>query len=149
MNEIVKFFYKDIRVDLPQKIKLKNFVKSIFKEEKKNLSELKIIFCRDEYLLQLNKSFLNHDTLTDIITFNLSKRLQNIDSEIYISIERVKENCLKFNMPFLYELYNVIFHGVLHLCGYNDKTKDEVKEMRKKEKSYLSKYLNMFHVKQS
>lgn len=149
MNEIVKFFYKDIKVDLPQKTKLKNFVKSIFREEKKNLSELKIIFCKDEYLLQLNKSFLNHDTLTDIITFNLSKRLQNIDSEIYISIERVKENCLKFNMPFLYELYNVIFHGILHLCGYNDKTKADIKEMRKKEKSYLSKYLNMFHVKQS
>jgi rRNA maturation RNase YbeY len=90
-------------------------------------------------LLKLNQQYLNHDTLTDILTFTLSGSSLPIVSEIYISIERVKENAADLKINFLSELYRVIIHGILHLCGYSDTSKLEKSEMRKKEDYYLSK----------
>lgn len=100
--------------------------------------EISFVFCDDPYLLALNQEFLNHDTLTDIITFDNSLGKQ-LHGEIYISTERVRENAEIFAVPFLEELSRVLVHGILHLCGYKDKTEDQEKEMRGKENYYLSK----------
>ena len=102
-----------------------------------NLGELSIIFCCDEYLLDINKKHLNHDFYTDIITFNYSVE-KKLNGDLFISVDRVKDNAILFNENFNVELFRVIIHGVLHLCGFNDKTIDEQKEMRSKENYYLS-----------
>ena len=108
-------------------------------EEKVSFDELRYIFCTDEYLLSLNKEFLNHDTYTDILTFTLSGKNQPVKSEIYISVERILENASTIKIPFLDELYRVMIHGVLHLCGYSDHTSELKKEMTFKEDYYLDK----------
>ena len=102
-----------------------------------NLGELSIIFCCDEYLLDINKKHLNHDFYTDIITFNYNVE-KKLNGDLFISVDRVKDNAALFNENFNVELFRVIIHGVLHLCGFNDKTIDEQKEMRSKENYYLS-----------
>ncbi len=102
-----------------------------------NLGELSIIFCCDEYLLDINKKHLNHDFYTDIITFNYNVE-KKLNGDLFISVDRVKDNAILFNENFNVELFRVIIHGVLHLCGFNDKTIDEQKEMRSKENYYLS-----------
>ncbi len=135
----VMFHYADARFSYNRKTELKNFIESLFEKEKKKLEGLDYIFCSDEYLLQINQSHLNHDTYTDIITFDLSEGDGTI-GEIYISIDRVKENATQFNNPFSTELLRVVFHGALHLCGYRDKKKEDIDLMRKKE----SLYINLF-----
>ena len=102
-----------------------------------NLGELSIIFCCDEYLLDINKKHLNHNFYTDIITFNYNVE-KKLNGDLFISVDRVKDNAILFNENFNVELFRVIIHGVLHLCGFNDKTIDEQKEMRSKENYYLS-----------
>ena len=117
----------------------------LFKREGKTLEGLDVIFCSDEYLLSMNQQFLNHDTYTDIITFDLSNRKDfaasgkklPIIGELYISIDRITENALSFGVTKDQELRRVIFHGCLHLCGFGDKTKAQVVEMRKKEEENL------------
>lgn len=109
------------------------------------LSELSIIFCSDEYLLEINKNHLNHDYYTDIITFNYNEENQ-IEGDLFISIDRVKENAEQNGVDFINELQRVMIHGVLHLCGQNDKTDEEQAEMTKKENLMLEK-LRTFHVK--
>ena len=99
--------------------------------------EINYIFCSDAYLLKLNLDFLDHDTLTDIISFDYSVG-KELHGEIYISIDRVKENASDFEVSFNEEICRVMIHGVLHYCGYKDKTKDEKKIMRSKEDYYLS-----------
>ncbi len=105
--------------------------------EKKQLGEINFIFCDDSYLHKLNVDFLNHDTLTDIISFDYSINNQ-VSGDIYISTERVEENATDFNVTFDEELCRVMVHGVLHYCGYKDKTTEEQKVMRTKENSYLA-----------
>lgn len=124
----------------PQRQKLKTFIAQLMAKEKKSFSSLDYIFCSDEYLLGINKTYLNHFDLTDIITFDLSDGSDKIIGEIYISVERVKENASLFKTPFLQELNRVMFHGALHLCGYKDKLPQQKKEMRKKEEYYLSRF---------
>jgi rRNA maturation RNase YbeY len=109
-------------------------------KEGKQVDTINFIFCTDQYLLGLNKKHLNHDTLTDIITFEYNPPGQALLSDIYISVERVKENALVFKTSFSRELHRVIFHGVLHLCGYKDKKPEESKLMRLKEEEYLKKW---------
>ena len=104
------------------------------------LDALRYIFCSDKYLLEINRQYLNHDYYTDIITFNLSNHPEAVQGEIYISIDRVKDNARQFNASFTQELHRVIFHGALHLCGYKDKTAKEEKLMREKEDQYLALY---------
>ena len=96
-----------------------------------------IVFCSDSFLLDLNKKHLNHDYFTDIITFSYTT-LDRISGDLFISVDRVKENALKEGVFFERELERVVYHGVLHLCGYNDKTLEEIKEMRSKENYYLN-----------
>lgn len=116
------------------------FLKRLCMKEGKQVDTINFIFCTDQYLLELNKKHLNHDTLTDIITFEYNPPGQALLSDIYISIERVRENALVFKTSFSRELHRVIFHGVLHLCGYKDKKPEESKLMRFKEEEYLQKW---------
>ncbi len=108
-------------VPLRDRSRLKSFLPSIFKKEKKQLAELQYIFCSDDYLLSINKQYLDHDYYTDIITFDLSEPSQPINAEIYISVDRVRDNARSFGTTLKKELHRVIFHGALHLCGYGDK----------------------------
>ncbi|WP_366206997.1 rRNA maturation RNase YbeY [Flavihumibacter sp. CACIAM 22H1] len=112
----------------------------LFKKEKKSLELLNYIFCTDEYLLDINRSFLQHDYYTDIITFELAEKGEPTQGEVYISIDRVRDNAKLHGQSFQRELHRVIFHGALHLCGYRDKTKKEETLMRQKEEEYLSYY---------
>lgn len=103
---------------------------------------LSYIFCTDAYLLTINQDFLKHDTLTDIITFDLSTDKEDLEAEIYISTERVMDNAEKLGVPYIQELHRVIFHGALHLCGLKDKTPAQKKEMRTAEDLCLSQYFS-------
>lgn len=120
--------------------KLKRFIAFLVKKEKKELVFLNYIFCDDRFLLKINREYLNHDFYTDIISFDLSDSSANILGEIYISIDRVRENAKNFNNTFKEELHRVLFHGILHLCDYKDKTPKEIGLMRKKENLYLNLY---------
>ena len=138
----VYFHYNNKKLLLDSKKVLRDFIGRIFLLEKKKLQRLDYIFCGDEFLLEINKNYLMHNYYTDIITFNLSENKKVITGEIYISIDRIKENALQFNSSFTDEALRVIFHGALHLCGYNDKTKKEREEMLQKENKYLILFKN-------
>ena len=115
-----------------------SWISKTISEENCKEGEINYIFCSDDYLLKLNLDFLKHDTLTDIISFDYSVG-KELHGDIYISVERVKENAKDFNETFTDEIARVIIHGVLHFCGYKDKTNDEEQLMRSKENYYLSK----------
>ena len=130
-------------VILKQRRLLKKFIIQLFIKEEKPLHSIDIIFCSDEYLLEINKQHLQHDFYTDIITFDLSEFSSNpVIGELYISIDRVKDNSALRDEKFSTELLRVIFHGLLHLCGFKDKTKRDIKTMREKEDEYLGLYNN-------
>lgn len=133
----IKFHYLYDRFHFPERNKLKAFLSKQLKKEGKSIEAINYIFCDDNYLLQINKQYLSHDNLTDIITFELSPKEQPLLSDIYISIDRIKENAKVFNVAFLEELRRVMFHGVLHLAGYKDKNEEDEKLMRRKEDEYL------------
>ncbi len=134
----ITFNNHDIQFSLKDKLFIKSFLARVFTEERVAFKSISYVFCSDDFLLKLNQEYLNHDTLTDILTFTLSNSSLPVVSEIYISVERVKENAENLKIPFLTELYRVMIHGVLHLCGYTDETKPEKATMRKKEDYYLS-----------
>jgi probable rRNA maturation factor len=123
---------------------LKTFLVNIFHHEKKGLSSLSYVFCSDEYLLDVNQRFLNHDYYTDIITFDLSDNARSTIGEIYISIDRVRENARSLDIGFERELHRVIFHGALHLCGYKDKLPRQIKAMRAAEDACLERYFGEY-----
>ncbi|MFC7356162.1 rRNA maturation RNase YbeY [Jejudonia soesokkakensis] len=131
-------FYSENNFDLSEQDEVSDWIKLVINSEGYTLGEVSYIFCSDEYLLQLNEDFLNHDTLTDIISFDYSLG-KEINGEIYISIDRVTENSSLYKVPFLEELHRVIIHGILHYCGYKDKTDEEATLMRQKENEALSK----------
>ena len=118
---------------------LKIMLTSIFEEEGFDFESVSYIFCTDEYLLKLNQQYLYHDTLTDVITFTLSETSLPIISEIYISVERVRENAVLHKATYEDEIHRVMIHGILHLCGYSDHTPELKLEMRAKEDHYLNK----------
>jgi probable rRNA maturation factor len=136
----IKFNNNGISPEIKNKQGLKQFLSSVFENEKVEFESVSYVFCRDNFLLKLNHEYLNHDTHTDIITFTLSGELSPIISEIYISVERVRENSLALKVNFMEELYRVMIHGILHLCGFSDYSPEEKKMMRKKEDFYLSQY---------
>ncbi len=138
----IKFNYVDVQFNFSSKTKLKAHIEKIFELEQKPLEVVQYIFCNDEYLLSINQGFLNHDTYTDIITFPLQDKNQPIIGEIYISIERVKDNAKQFNTSFDKELVRVVSHGALHLCGFKDKSKAQQAVMRSKEDFYIIHYFN-------
>jgi probable rRNA maturation factor len=139
-NPSIQFNFLE-SISLTDRKRLKRFLVSLFKREKKPLAGLQYIFCSDPYLLEINRQFLQHDFYTDIITFELADRDQPIQGEIYISVDRVRDNAEIFASTINRELHRVIFHGALHLCGYNDKTENEQKKMRKMEEWALVSYL--------
>lgn len=114
----------------------------VAKRERKTPEEIAYIFCTDDYLLAINQRFLHHDTYTDIVTFDYAKGSKNLVGEVYISVDRVRDNAKTLNVPFEDELRRVVAHGLLHLCGYRDKTKAEKAAMRKKEDHCLSLWQN-------
>lgn len=133
---MVSFFNQSISFKLKDKTKLKQWIKTITEKEKHKLGQINYIFCTDNELLEINIRHLNHKTLTDIITFDYTEG-KTIHSDIYISIERVEENSKKFKVTFDEELHRVMIHGILHLCGYKDKSKADSELMRKKENASL------------
>ncbi len=138
----VHFNYADRKLNILNKTSIKDFVEQLFKQEKRQLGCIRYVFCSDDYLLEINKASLNHDFYTDIITFGLSEPNLPIEAEVYISIDRVKDNAQTMNITFKEELLRVVFHGALHLCGYKDKKKTDVLRMREKENYYLKKALD-------
>lgn len=134
----INFFQEDINFTLPNKTAVRNWINNTISAENYSLSELNFIFCSDVYLLEINKQYLNHDTYTDIITFDNSEEEGVIVGDIFLSIERIKENAQTFKVPFKDELHRVIIHGTLHLLGYPDKKKEEKALMTQKEDFYLS-----------
>lgn len=135
-------FYFQKAYTLKQRKKLKHFIVSIFKSEKRTLSDLSFVFCSDSYLLEINNKFLHHNFFTDIITFDLTPiDKKAIEAEIYISVDRVRENSKIFKSSTEQEFHRVIFHGVLHLCGYTDKSKSQKLIMTQMEHLYLEKYV--------
>lgn len=135
----ISFNNHGIDPHLKKRLFLKIFLASIFAEEKVSFKSVNYIFCRDKYLLALNQKYLQHDTFTDILTFSYSDPLIPIISDIYISVERVKYNSQALNITYENELYRVMIHGILHLCGYQDHTQKEKALMRSKEDYYLSR----------
>lgn len=134
----VKFHYIDVQEKWNRRRQIASWVRALLKEEGVEYGNLTYIFCNDAYLIELNVGYLNHDTYTDIITFDTNyDGLQGIVGEIYISTERVKANSFEFSIPFYTELCRVIFHGALHLCGYDDTSKELKTIMRHKEDYYL------------
>ena len=134
-------FHSLVPVSLKQRRPLKLFISYLFKKEKKKLQSLDIIFCSDDYLLEINKKHLQHNFYTDIITFDMSDSLNSgIIGELYISTDRVRDNATTLNVSFKTELLRVIFHGALHLCSYKDKKTSDIKIIRQKEDEYLNIY---------
>ena len=138
----VSFFFKGTRVTLTERKRLKAFISKIFKSHGKELGSLNYIFCTDRYLLDINRKFLKHDYYTDIITFDLSVSPQITVGEIYISLDRVRDNAGKIDVSVRKELHRVMFHGALHLCGYTDKTPKGKKIMTLAEDKNLRLYLS-------
>jgi probable rRNA maturation factor len=136
----INFFKEDTDFILKDKNKTRNWIKQTAKEEGYKVKEINYIFCNDEHLLQINKDYLNHDYYTDIITFDNSENGKIIEGDIFISVERIKENSQILKNEFDSELKRVIIHGILHLCGLKDKTPSEEQIMREKENHYLLKY---------
>lgn len=120
---------------------LKQAVKSLVLNEGKSLKDLSLVFTDDDYLLEVNKQYLNHDYFTDVITFDYSN-FPDVSGDVMISLDRVKDNALSMNLAFEQEFYRVVFHGVLHLCGYKDKSKDDVVIMREKEDFYIQRFVS-------
>ncbi|HKK11989.1 MAG TPA: rRNA maturation RNase YbeY [Flavobacteriaceae bacterium] len=138
---MISFNY-ETDVSLGNKDKLKQWLSAVIDSEGYKEGEINYIFCDDDCLLRLNKKFLNHDTLTDIISFDYTEG-KLINGDIYISVERVAENAREFNVPFANELQRVMAHGILHYCGYNDKSEGEIRQMRVKENLYLDRLQNI------
>ena len=123
------------------KKELKQAVKDLVFNEGKSLKDLSLVFTDDEYLLEVNKQYLNHDYFTDVITFDYSE-LPSVSGDVMISLDRVKDNAHSMELSYELEFYRVVFHGVLHLCGYKDKMKDDVSLMREKEDFYIQRFVS-------
>jgi probable rRNA maturation factor len=134
----IHYFFEDIEFKLDNSNKISSWISDVLSKEKYNLTSINYIFCSDEHLLKVNREYLSHDYYTDIITFNNSEADNQIEGDLFISIDRVAENAKVNNESFDKELNRVMIHGVLHLLGYNDKTKEEQIMMREKENAYLS-----------
>ncbi len=138
----IHFFSEDIKYTLKDKLALKRWIKDTIVTEGYILDELSFIFCSDEYLLRINQEYLDHDTYTDVITFDNSESPKTITGDIFISIERIKENASNYKLHVANELHRVMIHGTLHLLGYKDKGKTAKIMMTAKEDEYL-KILNI------
>lgn len=136
---LVSFHSEAINFQLAQETSIQQWINEVIEDQGANLVNLSYVFCSDEYLHAINLEYLNHDTLTDIITFPYLEP-PNVEGDIFISIDRVRENAETFKVSFEQELRRVIIHGVLHLCGQGDKTEEEAAQMRKKEEAALAMF---------
>lgn len=134
----INFFYEDVDYRLHNQPAVAKWINNIIIAEGNKLIELNFIFCSDEYLYKINVEYLNHETYTDIITFDNKEKEGELEGDIFISIERVRDNAEQLKLPIEEELHRVIIHGALHLMGYNDKTPEEQEAMREKEETCLS-----------
>jgi len=135
----INFFYEEVDFKLKQKTGIRQWIKNVIaSESNRSISSINYIFCSDSFLQKINLDYLKHDTLTDIITFNNTDYEDKLESDIYISIDRVIENSLIYNKTIENELHRVMIHGILHLLGYSDNTNHEKKIMRKKEDECLT-----------
>ncbi len=132
------YYHSECDFQLKDEQSITKWLKYAINTENKELGEINYIFCNDQYLLKKNQKYLQHNTFTDIITFDYTEE-NRLSADIFISIERVKENAITFAVLFETELKRVIIHGVLHLMGYKDKSKEDAETMRSKENFYLSK----------
>jgi probable rRNA maturation factor len=137
-----RFHELEVTAKLKEKRRLSAFLDELVRKNLKKARrvQLNYIFCSDEHLLGINQQFLDHNTYTDIITFDLGEYDDEVLGEIYVSVDRVADNAEKFGVSYNDELHRVIFHGALHLCGYKDKTEADRKEMRRKEDLCLKQY---------
>ncbi len=138
MEKKIQFFTEGVKFIIREKSKIRSWVKQTIECEGYEQGNLNIVLCNDQYLQGLNRKYLKSKLLTDILAFNFSENKRDIDGDIYISVDRVKENALLFKQTMKEELNRVIIHGVLHLMGYNDHKEEEVVIMRKKEDFYLA-----------
>jgi probable rRNA maturation factor len=134
---MIVFFNEDIDFKFQGKNNFKSWLKKVSEKEGLKINNLNYIFCSDEYLHKINLEYLDHDTYTDIITFDNSEEESIVEGDIFISIDRVKENCFTLNTVFEEELKRVIVHGLLHLCGYEDHSPKDKAEMRRLESEYI------------
>ena len=134
----VKIFFEDIQPFYINKSNIKEHINNLIVNELKEYGDISVIFCSDKYLLKMNKQFLSHDYYTDIITFDYVEE-NIISGDLFISLDRIKDNAKQYDIELIKEVYRVVFHGVLHLVGYNDKTDNEQELMTEKENYYLSK----------
>jgi|ERR1035437_7925536 rRNA maturation RNase YbeY len=136
---MINFQTQDINFKIKNKTILKQWISDVISKKKRNRGDITFVFCSDNFLLNINKQYLNHDTFTDIITFDYSKENidQKISGDVFISIDRVKENAVTYSKSFENELHRVIIHGTLHLLGYTDKTKIAKEQMTKQENNCL------------
>ena len=132
----ISYFFEETKPFKLHKLLLGKYINFLLENEEKVKGDISIIFCSDSYLLNMNQEYLQHDYYTDIITFDYSEG-SVVSGDLFISIDRVKDNAAEFAMSFRMELYRVIFHGLLHLAGYKDKTNEEKLQMRDKEAFYL------------
>jgi len=141
MGMSISFNKADKNATLANRTALKAFIEKAIKKEGLHIETLQYIFCSDKYILGINKSYLEHDYYTDIISFDLSETKGKLIGEVYISIDRVKDNAKTHKTPLKEELLRVIFHGALHFCGYKDKKPADIKKMRAQEDKWLKSYL--------
>ena len=139
---MISFNY-EIDFELPNESQISKWLSNVILSENKKEGDINYIFCDDEYLLEINQQYLDHDTLTDIISFDYCVG-NELHGDIFISIERVRENASDFDVKFEEELLRVMAHGILHYCGYKDKSEDDEKLMRQKEEDKIQ----LFHVEQ-
>lgn len=135
----ITFHSEDISYTLPDKALFRRWIAETASEYGKSIGQLAFVFCSDAYLLEINKQYLQHDYFTDIITFDYSEG-DKIVGDIFISIDRVKDNACENNVDNKTEMQRVVIHGILHLCGLKDKTKSDAQNMRKSEEKALSKF---------
>ena len=136
----VHFFSEDIDFELPEKLRRKSWLKELATGGGFRIKELNYVFCSDEYLYQMNVDYLNHDTYTDIITFDNSEKTGELEGDIFVSVDRVRENATTLKVEEATELTRVLAHGLLHLMGYKDKSKEEASLMRSKEEEAIELY---------
>lgn len=135
----INFFQEEITFELKDESSITSWLQSVATAEGQSIAEINYIFCSDEYILSINEEYLNHDYYTDIITFdNRDNTQDDIEADIFVSIDRVQENAQMIQVPFDTELRRVMVHGLLHLLGYHDKSEEEISQMREKEEAYLS-----------
>lgn len=137
----ISFNQADSKVALANRVALKSFIEKRIKKEGFSIQTLTYVFCSDKYLLKMNKDFLSHNYYTDIISFDLSETPGNLIGEVYISVDRVKDNAKTHGTTLKEELHRVIFHGALHFCGYKDKKPADTIKMRQMEDAWLSAYM--------